>query len=65
VLNDNAGAVGPGDVTWAFQWDFQLAAGDSFIISKDKYLNVTIIPEPSTLGFVALGLAVVLLRKRN
>ena len=49
------GMLGPGDVTWAYQWDRILARGDSLIISKDKMLNVAI-PEPSTLVLALLGL---------
>jgi hypothetical protein len=48
--------LGPGDMTWAFQWDRIIPAsgvGRTFIISKDKRLNV--VPEPTTL--VALSLA--------
>lgn len=57
TLVDNAGA-GPGDGTWAFQWDFTLAAsgqGSSFIISKDKHLAPTV-PEPASLLLFGSGL---------
>lgn len=57
TLNDNAGPVGPGAVTWALEWDLTIAAGGSAIISKDKYLDVIIVPEPASLGLLALGLA--------
>jgi hypothetical protein len=62
-LSDTVGPVGPGDVTWAFQWDFNIAPGGSALISKDKYLSVTIVPEPATLGLVALGLVAFALRR--
>lgn len=57
VLNGNPGPLGAGrvDYTWAFQWDFDLAPGASFEISKDKHL----VPTPGTmilLGAGALGL---------
>ena len=42
-------------MTWAFQWDMQIAAGEDFLISKVKRVDV---PEPSTLSVLALGLAV-------
>lgn len=48
-------AIGPGDITWAFQWDVALAPGGSFLISKDKHVTI---PEPSTALLVALGGAV-------
>jgi hypothetical protein len=62
TLNDNAGPVGPGDVTWALEWDFNIDPGSSVLISKDKFLSV-LIPEPSTFAFVALGLALCVFRK--
>lgn len=50
-LNDTAGPIGPGDLTWAFQWDFSIAPGASITISKDK----SIVPTPGS--FALLGLA--------
>lgn len=52
-LNNAAGPVGPGDVTWAFQWDFTLAPGGSYLISKDKHL---VVPEPLTIAGLFLGI---------
>lgn len=54
-LSDSTGPIGPGDATWALQWDF-LGMTGSKIISKDKNLQVTIVPEPSTLSLIAVGL---------
>jgi hypothetical protein len=54
-LNGNASA-GPGDVTWAFQWNRVLnasGAGSTLTISKDKLLETT--PEPSTMAIAGLG----------
>ena len=63
-LSDTAFA-GPGDVTWAYQWDFTLGNGQSFIISKDK--NMMELPEPVTMAGLFLGLAGVggYIRKRR
>ena len=37
------------DVAWAFQWDIELEAGDSFLISKDK----SIVPAPGSIALLA------------
>jgi hypothetical protein len=47
-------AAGPGNVTWAFQWDFSLAPGASFLISKDLNMLVPV-PEPSAFALAGLG----------
>jgi hypothetical protein len=64
-LNDNAGPLGPGDATWALQWDLLIAPGSSALISKDKYIQLSPIPEPSTLALISLGLAGIALRSRR
>ncbi len=61
ILNDNMGPIGPGDVTWAFQWDFVIPANGSKFISKDKALHV---PEPMSMGFLALGSLLCFRRRR-
>jgi MYXO-CTERM domain-containing protein len=57
----NAGAsfgpVGPGDMTYAFQWDLTIAANSSKTIGVDKRLDIVPIPEPSPLSLALLGLA--------
>jgi hypothetical protein len=63
TLNDNVGPVGPGDVTWALQWDLTIGAGATAIISKDKTLQIT--PEPSTFALLGLGLGACALLKRH
>jgi hypothetical protein len=64
TLNDSAGPVGAGDVTWALEWDLTIAPGGSALISKDKYLSV-IVPEPSTIAIGGLGLVLFALRRRT
>ena len=54
-LNNNLSA-GPGNVTWAFQWNATLNPGDTLNITKDKGLSIQIVPEPSTLVLIALGM---------
>lgn len=49
-LNNNAGPV-LGDCSWAFQWEFDIAPGDSVLISKVK--NIT--PAPGALALLGLG----------
>lgn len=59
------GPVGPGAVTWALEWDFNILPGDSALISKDKYLDVYVVPEPSALALLALGVASAILVKKS
>jgi hypothetical protein len=63
TLNDNYGPVGAGDVTWALEWDLNILNGQSVLISKDKRLQL--IPEPSTVALVSLGLIALGLQKRR
>lgn len=49
TLSDGATTRGPGDATWAFQWDQSLAPGASLQISKDKNLAI---PEPGTSALI-------------
>ena len=61
ILN-NTTSAGPGDATWAFQWDFVIAAGGSVGISKLK--DVTI-PEPSMLALMGLGTVACMIYRRQ
>jgi hypothetical protein len=61
TLSDNTSA-GPGDITWAYQWDVTLAPGQTFLISKDMQ---AVIPEPGTALLVFVGLLGLSLAKRR
>jgi hypothetical protein len=60
-------AVGPGDATWAYEWDPIIAAGASFIISDDQHIDPgTPVPEPATtILFAAAGIALMGVRLRR
>jgi len=49
-------SFGPGDASWAFQWNRTIADNGAFQISKDKNLRV-VVPEPATLGLLGIGLS--------
>ena len=55
--NTSSSIVGPGDVTWAYEWDRTISPGSTFLISKDKALTgVPQVPEPSALALALAGL---------
>ena len=60
AVGDTYGAT---NVAWAFQWDFSIAAGGSQIISKDKLISYTPVPDAGStlalLGAALTGLAFV------
>jgi len=60
TLNNNNSA-GPGDATWAFEWDTTIAAGGTFQISKDKNIRAAV-PEPASL--MLLGGVVFLIARK-
>jgi hypothetical protein len=65
VALNSADTTATGNVTWALEWDVLLAPGDTLLISKDKHLDVQIVPEPSALVILPLGLAAVGFYRRN
>ncbi|MEM7682363.1 MAG: PEP-CTERM sorting domain-containing protein [Planctomycetota bacterium] len=52
-----------GDVSWAFQWDVELAPGETFQISKDKRLQV--VPEPGSVALLTAASGLLLSRRRR
>ncbi|MFK7759636.1 MAG: PEP-CTERM sorting domain-containing protein [Phycisphaerales bacterium] len=50
-----------GNVAWAFQWDITLAAGEAFIISKDK----SIVPAPGSVALMGVAGLIAGRRRRN
>ncbi len=55
---------GPGDASWGFQWNFDIAANSSVDVIKDKHLDLLPIPEPSVVAVLTLGAGGLLLRRR-
>lgn len=55
TLDGNTSA-GPGDVTWGLEWTATLNPDDMLDITKDKGLSLQIVPEPSTVAIIALGI---------
>jgi hypothetical protein len=51
---NNTAAAGPGDVTWAYQWDFNIDPAGSVLISKNKRIGP--VPEPASLLLFGFGL---------
>ena len=52
--------AGPGDVTYAYEWDATLAPGASFQISK-----LMTVPEPSSMALISSGMLVLALLRRR
>jgi len=52
-----------GDATWAFEWDFVLAPGGSFLISKDK--DISAVPAPGAVILGGLGLSLLVWMRRR
>ncbi len=55
--------LGPGDVTWAYQWDVVIPAFGTFQISKDK--NLTGVPEPATFALLVVAAGLLLGLRRG
>ena len=71
LMNDSGVALNnvdnaSGDVTWAYEWNFLIGAGQTQDILKNKGLTITLIPEPSSMAILATGLAAwALVRRRQ
>ena len=55
--------IGPGNVTWAYQWDFLLQPGGTFQISKDK--QITPVPEPAAISLLIILSGILFARYRG
>ncbi len=65
-LGTLAAGAGPDDVSFAFQWDLVLAAsgpGSQVQISKVKTLEANVIPEPTAVSLLFLGMVAVAARR--
>ncbi len=62
TLDDVDEPLGPGDVTWAFQWDFLLEPYGTTGVSISQYLAL---PEPASAAGLGLGLLLASRRRRG
>lgn len=62
AAGSNVGQSLTGDISYAFQWNRDLAVNGAFLVSTDK---VAAVPEPASMGALALGLAALLARRRR
>jgi hypothetical protein len=63
TLDNSTLAAGPGDVSYANEWDATLAPGGSFQISELQTL--TSVPEPTSVALMATGMLALLYRRRQ
>jgi hypothetical protein len=53
-----------GDVTWAFQWDYNIPIGQTLEVYKDKTLIAPAVPEPTSVVIMLLAAGALTLRRR-
>jgi large repetitive protein len=58
-------ALGPGDVTWAYQWDVVIPPSSTYLISKDKHITGPQVPEPAAFVLLTIGLGLLLHKRRT
>lgn len=63
--NLNNVASQSGDVTWAFQWDYNIPVGQALEVFKDKTLIAPVVPEPTSAALMVLAAAALALRRRG
>lgn len=63
TLSDSGSPFGPGDGTFAWQWNRTLNPNGSFLISKDKRIEA--VPEPASMIALGTGLVGLVLRRRR
>jgi hypothetical protein len=64
-LDNSIGSTGPGNVSYAFEWNVTLAPGAQLLIGPSAFLNLNAVPEPSSLALISLGVVGVLARRRS